>query len=146
MSGARLGRILAIAALVSLGACETVDLGTPPADVNACEPGQQWFIDQVWPSFLGADYNGVHCYDSNCHGPSPKGQLALVVPAEPGTIPFPADWANNYISASNLMSCSDPMDSRLLLLPEGAQVHGGGMLIMPNGPEATLVEQWVTMP
>ena len=82
MSRAGLGRILAVAALALLGACQTVDLGTPPADVNACEPGQQWFIDQVWPNFLGADYNGTHCYDSNCHGPNPKGQLALVVPAE----------------------------------------------------------------
>jgi len=142
----RLGLALASAALGAVLGCQTVDLGAPPADVNACEPGQQWFIDQVWPSFLGADYNGTHCYDSNCHGPSPKGQLALVVPAEPGTIPFPADWASNYISASNLMNCSDPMDSRLLLLPEGGQVHGGGTLIMPAGPEAMLVEQWVTMP
>jgi hypothetical protein len=145
-----LGLALASAALGAVLGCQTVDLGAPPADVNACEPGQQWFIDMVWPSFLGAAYdNGgttVHCTDSNCHGPSPKGQLALVIPAEPGTIPFPADWASNYISASNLMNCSDPADSRLLLLPEGAQVHGGGMLIMAGGPEATLVEQWVTMP
>jgi hypothetical protein len=141
---------LAAAALGAALGCQTVDLGTPPADVNACEPGQQWFIDQVWPNFLGATYNNgvndVHCYDSNCHGPSPKGQLSLIVPVEPGAIPFPADWANNYLSASKLMNCSDPADSRLLILPEGGQVHGGGTLIMANGPEAMVVEQWVTMP
>jgi hypothetical protein len=152
MSRAGVCLSLAAAALGAVLGCQTVDLGAPPADVNACEPGQQWFIDQVWPNFLGADYKMppdntvVHCYDSNCHGPNPKGQLALVIPAEAGTIPFPPDWASNYISASSLMNCSDAADSRLLILPEGLQAHGGGPLIMQGGPEAMLVEQWVTMP
>jgi hypothetical protein len=146
MSRARLGLALAVAALTSLGACQTVDLGDPPADVNACEPGQQWFIDQVWPNFLGADYSGKHCYDSTCHGPGSTTAMTLTNPIEPGAIPFPTDWANNYAQAAQRMNCSDALDSALLLLPEGVQVHGGGMLIMPGGPEAMLVQQWVTMP
>jgi len=146
MSRAGLGLMLAAAALgVGLG-CQTVDLGAPPADVNACQPGQQWFIDMVWPNFLGADYNGKHCYDSTCHGPGSTTAMTLTNPIEPGVLPFPTDWQNNYTQAAQRMNCSDAADSALLILPEGVQVHGGGMLIMPSGPEATLVEQWVTKP
>ena len=140
------GLALAAAALGAVLGCETVDLGAPPADVNVCAPGQQWFIDQVWPKFLGADYSGKHCYDSTCHGPGSTTAMTLTNPIEPGVIPFPADWASNYTQASERMNCSDPSDSTLIILPEGLQVHGGGMLIMPNGPEVMLVEQWVTMP
>jgi hypothetical protein len=146
MARAGLGLMLAAAALGAGLSCQTVDLGAPPADVNACEPGQQWFIDQVWPNFLGADYNGKHCYDSTCHGPGSTTAMTLTNPIEPGVLPFPMDWQNNYTQATQRMNCSDAADSALLILPEGVQVHGGGMLIMPSGPEATLVEQWVTMP
>ena len=138
--------LLLAAALGAALGCETVDLGAPPADVNVCMPGPQWFIDQVWPNFLGADYGGKHCYDSTCHGPGSTTAMTLTNPIEAGTIPFPTDWQNNYTQASQRMNCSDAADSALLILPEGVQVHGGGMLIMPSGPEATLVEQWVTKP
>jgi hypothetical protein len=144
--GARTFVIAAAALLgVALG-CQTVDLGTPPADVNLCEPSQQFFIDSIWPMFLGNDYGGKHCYDSGCHDPGQGHPLTLVNPIEPGTIPLPMDWAANYASATHLMNCADPTDSNLLLYPEYAIVHGGGMLIMPKGPEATLVEMWVTAP
>jgi hypothetical protein len=146
ISRAGLYLVLAAAALGAGLGCQTVDLGAPPADVNVCEPGQQWFIDQIWPNFLGADYGGKHCYDATCHATGSRNGLILTVPVEPGAIPFPADWAANYASAANQMNCSLVDESRLLILPENLQVHGGGMLIMQNGPEAMLVEQWVTMP
>lgn len=137
--------LFAIAAALG-GACQTVDLGTPPADVNACLPGQMWFVDQIWPNFLGKDYNGRHCYDSACHGPGSKTTLTLVNPIEPGAIPLPTDWANNYTQVTHEMNCADVLDSALVLLPENVQVHGGGQLIMKGGPEEMLVQQWVTQP
>jgi hypothetical protein len=128
------------------GGCETVDLGTPPADVNACMPGQMWFVDQIWPNFLGKDYNGKHCYDSDCHGAGSKTPMTLVNPSSPPSFPLPADWANNYTQAAHEMNCADVLDSALLLLPEYVQVHGGGQLIMKGGPEEMLVQQWITQP
>ncbi len=149
----RTGRLLLVAAASLLGAglgCQTVDLGAPPADVNVCQPGQMWFLSQVWPNFLAQDYNGAHCYDSNCHGPNPKGQLALINSSEPMTTPLQPEWAANYASASQLMNCSDPSDSRLLALPEGVQTHGGGMLIDPNSTQGmqiiSILNMWVTQP
>lgn len=136
---------LALTLLAALAGCDTVDLGTPPADVNICMPGQMWFVNQVWPNFLAQDYNGKHCYDSDCHGGGATG-MTLINPAEPATFPLPADWANNYAQAANEMNCSDVLDSRLLLLPEGVQVHGGNQLIMKGGPEESIIEQWVTNP
>jgi hypothetical protein len=153
----RAGRGLALAAVAfaafsDLG-CETVDLGAPPADVNACEPGQQWFVSEIWPQFLGADYNGKHCYDSNCHGLGSSTQMTLIdITAElaalptPPPDPLPMDVLADYTQAAQQMNCSDPGDSTLLILPEGRQVHGGNTLIMADGPEAMLVVQWVNMP
>ncbi len=140
---------LAGAALALLGAgsgCETVDLGPPPAEVNACMPGQMWFVNQIWPNFLAKDYGGKHCTDSSCHGSGSKTTMTLVNPVDPVTYPLTGDWANNYAQAAHEMNCADVKDSSLLLLPEGVQVHGGNQLIMKDGPEAMLVEQWITQP
>lgn len=141
---ARLAALLLFLAGLA-GGCDTVDLGTPPADVNACTPSQMWFVDQIWPNFLGKDYNGRHCYDSDCHGNS-NTPLTLVNPVEAGSLPLPADWASNYKAAASEMNCADVLDSALLLLPENVQVHGGNQLIMKGGPEEMLVQQWVTQP
>ena len=142
------GRLLLVAASMLLSAalgCQTVDLGAPPADVNLCEPSQQFFIDSIWPMFLGNTYNGKHCYDSGCHGSGSTTAMTLTNPIETVTMPpLPADWAANYTQATHRMNCSDPADSDLLIYPENRVPHGGGMLIMPTGPEATLVTMWVT--
>jgi len=142
-------RLLLVAAASLLGGalgCQTVDLGAPPADVNLCEPSQQFFIDSIWPMFLGNDYGGKHCYDSGCHGSGSTTAMTLTNPSGPGMIPLPADWAANYTQATHRMNCSDPTDSDLLIYPENRVPHGGGMLIMPAGPEETLVSTWVTAP
>jgi hypothetical protein len=144
------GRLLLLAASSLLGAalgCQTVDLGAPPADVNLCEPSQQFFIDDIWPMFLGMSYAGKHCYDSGCHGPGSTTAMTLTNPIEAATMPpLPADWAANYTQVTHRMNCADPLDSDLLIYPENRVPHGGGMLIMPNGPEATLVSMWVAAP
>ena len=155
MSRARLGLALTVAALTSLGACQTVKLGDPPADVNACQPGQQWFVNRIWPNFLGQDYGGKHCYDASCHGAGSTTAMTLTdISAEVQSLmsmtslpnPLPPDVLADYTQAAQRMNCSDVLDSALLLLPEGFQVHGGGMLIMQGGPEEMVVKQWVMMP
>ena len=58
----------AVVSALSVVACETVDLGKPPADINACRPSQAFFTTEIWPNFLTKDYGGKHCCDSTCHG------------------------------------------------------------------------------
>lgn len=130
--------------------CETVDLGQPPSDVNACRPSQQWFVDQIWPNFLAKDgyAGGVHCYDAACHGALAPNPLDLTVP-DPSvtpTVPLTGVWATNYMSVTEEMSCSNVASSKLLELPAGIKVHGGGKLIEPDGPEATLIKMWISQP
>jgi hypothetical protein len=138
--------VVAVAAAAGgLGACQTVDLGAPPADLNACRPGQMFFIDQIWPNVLAKDYNGKHCYDASCHDNGKP--LTLSVPIEAGAIPLPPDWSADYISASENMNCSNVKASQLLTVPSGVMgVHGGGTLFQPDGPEALLIEMWVSQP
>ncbi len=56
------------------------------ADINACRPSQQCFIDEIWPNFLAKDGypNGVHCYDAACHGALAPNALDMIVPTTPG--------------------------------------------------------------
>jgi hypothetical protein len=144
-------RLLLAAAIVpALGAlaCETVDLGLPPADINACRPSQQFFVDEIWPNFLAKDgyAGGVHCYDSNCHGALASNALDLIFPTAGASIPLTGDWLNNYTTATEEMNCSNVAASKLLEYPAGIRVHGGSKLIEPDGPEATLIKMWISQP
>jgi hypothetical protein len=152
--------LVVVAALLgSAAGCDTVDLGAPPADVNLCEPGQQYFVTNVWPMFLGMTYNTKHCFDSSCHGPGTLTALTLTdIGTEVTSLdlmmplpnPLPADVVADYTQASRQMNCADAPDSKLLIFPENIQVHGGGQLIDPNSQQAkdlaTLLSTWVTSP
>ncbi|HEX3901719.1 MAG TPA: hypothetical protein VH853_02650 [Polyangia bacterium] len=150
--------MLAAASLLGAASgCETVDLGAPPADVNVCEPGQQYFVSTIWPMFLGQTYNGKHCFDSTCHGSGTRTPMTLTditmsiagLPMPPPN-PLPPDILNDYTQASQQMNCSDVPDSKLLIFPENIQIHGGGQLIDPASQQAkdtlTALEAWVASP
>jgi hypothetical protein len=151
----RLGAAAAVALAAvagALAACDTVNLGDPPADVNACRPSEQYFVDEIWPNVLSKDYGGKHCYDSKCHDPvsgrrpqfiaDPKPALA---PGQPIPVPLPNDWAKNYRTAADEMNCSDVSGSKLLLDPEGLNGHGGGKLFANTDPEELSLRKWVTV-
>lgn len=132
--------------VVAVAACDTVTLGDPPADVNACRPSQQFFVDAIWPMFLSQPYGGMHCYDAQCHGAASTNSLRLTVPTSAGAVPLPTDWDANYRSVTEQMSCSNVAASKLLTLPSGQRPHRGGALISPTGPEADLIKMWVSQP
>jgi hypothetical protein len=135
-----------VASALGSGGCDTVDLGNPPSDINACRPSQQFFIDEIWPNYLAKDYGGKHCYDSACHGALAPNALDLMDPMTAGTIPLTDVWAANYMSATEEMSCSNVSASKLIEYPAGVRVHGGGKLIEPDGPEAMLIIMWISQP
>jgi hypothetical protein len=146
-----------LAALATAG-CHTVDLGSPPADVNACRPSQAFFATTIGPSVMFKEYaGGKHCYDSNCHGQASNNSLKLTLPMVPDafaadggtapTIPLPmTDWLPDYISTAQQMNCTDGTASKLYRLPTGLQTHGGGMLFPTSGPEASAILNWVSQP
>jgi hypothetical protein len=126
-------------------ACDTVDLGSPPADVNACRPSPRFFYERVWPEFLSRDYGGKHCGDARCHDVGSPRQLRLTMPTSEPVLPLPPDWAAIYRSVTEQLSCTNPSGSNLLNRP-GRADHGGGMLITPGGEETALVQMWVAAP
>jgi hypothetical protein len=136
-----LAGLLGLAPLGVLG-CDTVNLGDPPADVNACRPSQQFFYERIWPEFLGKDHNGKRCSDTRCHDASSPRLLLLPVPTSQPGLPLPSDWAAVYKAATEQMLCTNVSASPLIARPSNPD-HGGTMLIDPNGPEAALVRMWV---
>jgi hypothetical protein len=150
------GAVLAVPLLVAVG-CETVDLGQPPSDINACRPSQSYFVGSVddagvsrsvWVDVLDKDYGGVRCHDSACHGAASTNSLKLMFPtcAPPGCvppIPLTQEWEANYRSAAEQMNCSNIMASKLLEYPAGLKTHFGGKLFEPTGPEADIIIGWV---
>jgi hypothetical protein len=134
--------LIALPPLLIAASCDTVDLGAPPADVNACHPSQQFFYERVWPEFLGKDHGGKHCSDAGCHSASASRVLILPPPTSAGTLPLPADWAAAYQSATKQMFCTNAGASPLVVRPSRSD-HGGGKLIEPDGPESALIREWV---
>ena len=137
-----MNRTLLLIVVLSAG-CNTVDVGPPLADVNACRPSPSFFVEQVWPNFLNKEFNGKRCSDRSCHDASSGRQLVLTPPQSQGTVPLPPDWALVYRSATEQLLCTNVESSPLLTRPDGRQTHGGQKLIDPDGPEATLVKMWV---
>jgi hypothetical protein len=132
---------LAIAAIGAL-ACETVDVGSPPADINACRPDQRFFYDRIWPEFLGREVSGKRCNDSGCHDSGSPRQLRIPAPTSMPTLPLPPDWAAAYKSVTEQMFCTNVTSSPLVARPSRAD-HGGGKLIEPDGQEVMLIRMWV---
>jgi hypothetical protein len=133
-----------------LQACQTVDLGPPPADVNACRPSEQFFVDEIWPNVIAKDYGGKHCYDATCHDPGTGRRPSFIPnpqpPLPPGqpALPLPDDWAMNYKKAADEMNCSSVGNSALIEYGEGGMGHPGGALFKNTDPEETKLRMWVT--
>ena len=149
MAGLVAAAAAAAAGATTTAGCSTVDVGDPPADVNACRPSQRLFVDQVWPNYLAQSYSGKTCGDASCHASSNR-PLHIVAPTSTPTptVPFAAgsDWDLLYQSAANQVNCSDVAGSELYTKPSGLSQHDGGKLFEPGGPELTLLTQWVAGP
>lgn len=150
-------------ALVGAG-CETVNLGNPPADINACRPSQDYYVGNptatdggqnggIWSNVLDHDYGGgKKCTNTACHGAGSTNSLKLMtptgcIPPAPGCvvpIPLTQEWAANYRATAEQMNCSNVTASRLLASPGGLVPHGGQMLFdATTSPEAQLIIGWV---
>jgi len=157
--GVALGAVVGLGLLAGglLGACETVDLGSPPADVNACRPSQIYFVNHIWFGVLDTPYGTKRCSDAQCHGVGTQTAFTLIAnpqppmtaptmanPDPPVTLPLSDDWSNNYRAASQEMNCDDPTASQLVLTPT-SPTHGGGMLFSTTSMEVLEIEKWVSV-
>ena len=141
---ARRGLCISIAALAGsgLGGCDTVDLGPPPPELNACRPSETFFYERIWPEFLGKDFQGKRCGDRGCHDAASPRQLIIPSPTSPPGQPLPEDWQLAYRSAADQVFCTNAAASPLAVRPSQSG-HGVGALIDAGGAEAAMVRAWV---
>jgi hypothetical protein len=133
--------LLALACVVS--GCDTVDLGSAPADLNACRPDRQFFVDRIWPELLDKDIAGKKCTNAGCHDGTSGGSLRLLRPQSMARLPLPEDWEGVYKATAGVVNCTSATSSPLLAKPDGRQTHGGGKLFEVGGPETLLVKMWL---
>jgi hypothetical protein len=154
-------RVVAVAGACALGSalglasCETVDLGAPPADVNACRPSQNFFYKEIWPNVLNFDYGGKHCWDAKCHDPGSGRRPTFIPMPKPTPMvdangdlaePLMGDWEANYRNAAEEMNCSSVGASLLIEYGEGGMGHPGGALFKNTDAQETKLRMWVTAP
>lgn len=139
-----LRRLAGLAFVMSCTAC-TVEAGAVP-DAAACAASPDRFVSDVWPRYLAAN----RCNTSGCHDfDDGHGYLRLRVP---GTAPaagtplaaWPLEWRENYLSALQLVDCAAPLQSRLLLVPEGqSNLHPPGPVVLDRATAAQVITTWV---
>lgn len=139
-----MARWLAAAALV--GAACTVDAGATP-DAGACAARPDFFVSDIYPRYLVAN----QCGNGGCHDFNDgHGYLRLHAAETPAPTPglaldaWPIGWRENYLSTIQLVRCDAPLESRLLLVPEGAaNLHPPGPVVLDRAAAAAMVQSWV---
>jgi hypothetical protein len=129
-------RCLAIAALLGLTGCPTVDLGDAPPDPGVCRPDPMEFRDVIWPQYLASAEPARSCVGpSGCHAIE-TGRSALRL-EDPGGDPAAHD--RNYAVVTRFLNCGTPDASSLLTKPlAGVDPHGGGD-IFPSDDDPAVV-------
>ncbi len=135
-------------ALAALAGCEVA--AGPVPDAGACLASGDVFIQRVQPDFFLA----LDCATArDCHAfADGHGTLRLRPWESPPALGtpvanWPIGWRENYLSAIQQLDCDDPLQSRLLLIPEGSgNIHPPGPVISDRPAAAAVIEAWVTAP
>jgi hypothetical protein len=128
--------------------CQVAPGTTPDA---SCAPAPDFFVSTVSPDYLFA----LGCSQRNCHAfQNGHGYLRLrdpETPPAPGTPvdEWPTGWRENYFSAIQLVRCDAPLESRLLIVPQGqSNLHPPGPVVSQTERPiaAAMFQTWVSAP
>jgi hypothetical protein len=128
------------------GGC-TVDVGVTP-DAGACTASPDYFVSDVYPRYLVVN----QCGTARCHAfDGGHGLLRLRTPEMPSPAPgqtidaWPMAWRENYLSAIHLLRCDAPLESRILIVPQGTNnLHPPGPVVLDRATAAQLIQTWVS--
>jgi hypothetical protein len=139
----------ALLLVVGAGACTVAIPSTP--DAGACLATPDIFVSEVWPCYLAATSCGLPstCHDfSDGHGYFRLRQPEPIPPLPGQPIDqWPTAWRENYLAAIQLLDCAQPLDSRLLRVPEGlADPHPPGPVVLDRATAAEVIQAWVAGP
>lgn len=131
-----------------LGACELAP-GAPP-DAAACAASTDYFVAHVQSDFFVAHQCAT---ERDCHAYARGHGTLRLRPWEspsPAGLPlgqWPIGWRENYLSAIQQLDCAQPLESRLLTIPEGqGNIHPPGPVISDRPNAGALIEAWVAAP
>jgi hypothetical protein len=123
--------------LLALAGCPTVDLGDTPPDIGVCTPakGMDYFVSDIWPTYLHAPGAKDCAQSSGCHLKA----HGLALDPTP-----PIDFTANYRVTQQYINCGTPTASELLTRPlAGIDGHGGGDLFADlNDPAVVVFLNW----
>jgi hypothetical protein len=142
---------LAPAAVLALAGC-LVDPGPdtgPPAGCNAPAP---FFVSDMWPKYFGPSAPAYNCGKSDCHDASSGHGFFRLTNVSMVTAPMPTDpvstwpmeWSNNLVAVQHNVSCSNPTESLVLIVPEGrGQPHPPGVTVTDPATADALFQMWL---
>jgi hypothetical protein len=129
---------LALALVLPLAGCPTVDLGDTPEDIGLCNPrgGITYFQDVIWPMYVRPSNTTNGCTKANgCHVLGDGNLLGYKV--------NPPDFPANYRATLVHLECGTPSMSKFLTKPlAGIEGHGGMDIFQPGSPEVQLFLDW----
>jgi hypothetical protein len=127
---AKLRMALAMAGLIGLAGCPTVDLGDTPADIGTCKPDRSYFETTIWPMYIDNADAAKSCVSmGGCHDDSNNPRSAMHFKTT-----TPIDYAANYRAITLRLNCSDPEASEAVSYPVQFLPHPV-MLFDINSPE-----------
>jgi hypothetical protein len=136
------------AAILAIVCGCTVSVGDRP-DAAPCTPSTEFFVSTMWLGYFDAN----QCATSNCHAENGGHGYLRFMP--PGNMPdpkspiasWPQAWRDNYYQTIQLVRCDDPLQSRLLTVPEGkADPHPPGVSVLMAPLAEDLFRQWIDAP
>ena len=137
-------------ALASTGCL--IDPGPDTGPPAGCDAPSAFFVSDMWPKYFGPTAPAYNCGNSDCHDASAgHGYFRLnnvsSVAAPKPTNPlgsWPALWSANLLAVQHNVSCSNPTESTVLVVPEGlGQPHPPGVTVTDPAAADMLFQMWL---
>jgi hypothetical protein len=125
-----------------------VDPGPDTGPPQGCTTDPKLFVSDVWPQYFDRYSCGrSDCHDaSSGHGYFRLQSLSGVIapqPTDPVTI-WPMSWSENLRAVQHNVSCTRPLESLVLAVPEGrGQPHPPGDVVTDHPFADALFMKWV---
>jgi hypothetical protein len=139
--------LLSVVGAGLMSAC-TVDVGPDTGPPQPCNAPTPFFVTDVWPQYF-ATYN---CGQSSCHDASTGRGFFRLENVSMVTAPMPMDplsdwpieWSENFSNVQQNVSCSNPTQSLVLVVPSGESTpHPPGTTVTNIPAAQTLFTMWL---
>ena len=133
-----------------LASCGTVDPGPDVQPPAGCNAPPAFFVTDIWPKYFATYSCGQSdCHDQNTgHGFFRLQDVSSVMAPDPAspTSTWPTQWQFNFMSVQSNVSCNDPLNSLVLIVPSGLGTpHPAGDVVTDQPAADALFSTWLGM-